>query len=302
MNIRQLKYVIQLADVKSFSQLADLLKMSQPALSKHIKTIEDQLNVKLFNRETTPLTLTPAGEHFVKEARELVYQHEQLVSSMEKFRSGISGTLTIGISPFRSMCLIPRIMNKFKEKYPEVKILLHEASSDILRKEALDGKFDFAILNLPVDETAFDTILIEPDVMVLAVPNSMLDKIAFPKNFAGCTIDDFSICKNLPFVALSKTQELRVLLDKLCMLSDFYPIISAETNGGIATARSLMAQGLGATILPLRFIENENFCEDITIFKIANLSVRQPVVVTKKNQYIPQYAQYAIDLLCKETL
>lgn len=274
--------------------------MSQPALSKHIKGVEDQIGVKLFNRDTTPLTLTPTGEHFVREARELVYQEEQLVNSMEKFRQGVSGTLTIGISPFRSMCLIPQILKDVKGKYPEVKVLLHEASSDILRKDALDGKFDFAILNLPVDETAFDIIPIAPDIMVLAVPNSLVSKLDYPVNINNDTIENFIACKDLPFFTLSKSQELRHLLDELCTLSDFHPIISAETNGGVATARSLMLEGIGATILPLRFIENECKYKDITLFRIKNCLTRQPVIVTKKGQYIPRYAKHAINLLSNE--
>lgn len=300
MNLKQLKYVVQLADVKSFSQLADLLKMSQPALSKHIKSVEEQMGVKLFNRDASPLTLTPAGEYFVKEARELVYQEEQLFHSMEKFRADVFGTLTIGISPFRSMCLIPKVLKRVKDKYPEVKVLLYEASSDILRKDALDGKFDFAILNMPVDETAFDITPIAPDVMVLAVPNSMVSKLNFSGNITNGTIENFIACKDLPFVTLSKSQELRILLDKLCMLSDFHPIISTETNGGVATARALMYDGLGATILPLRFLEGEYAQKDVTLFKIKNCLTRHPVIVTKKGQYIPQYAQYAIDLLNNE--
>ena len=89
MNSRQVKYAIMLAQVRNFSQVAEQLGISQPGLSKHIINLEQDLGVKLFDRNTSPLTLTPAGEHFIREAQELLYQdilreHEETIARMQE--------------------------------------------------------------------------------------------------------------------------------------------------------------------------------------------------------------------------
>ena len=76
MNYRQLQYAIALSETRNFSQVADKLKISQPALSKQILSLENDLGVKLFDRSTVPLTVTPAGEHLIREAKELLYRED----------------------------------------------------------------------------------------------------------------------------------------------------------------------------------------------------------------------------------
>ena len=78
MNSRQMQYAVLLAETGSFSQLAENLQITQPALSKQILALEKELGVQLFDRSTTPLTVTPAGAHFVAQAKDLLYQEKQL--------------------------------------------------------------------------------------------------------------------------------------------------------------------------------------------------------------------------------
>lgn len=133
MNRRQWEYAIRLAEVRSFSKLADELKITQPALSKQIGALEQELDVKLFDRSTSPLALTPAGAYFVEEAKNMVYREEQLLRTMERFRSGEAGQLTIGVSPFRCMYLMPKIVKALRERFPGVQVVLHEDNSTGLR-------------------------------------------------------------------------------------------------------------------------------------------------------------------------
>ena len=110
MNRKQLQYVIELSEDLNFSVVAEKLGITQPALSKQILSLEKELDVKLFDRNNIPMTLTAAGEHFVAEAKKLIYREDQLVRSMEDYKSGKLGKLEIGISPFRSLYLIPNIV------------------------------------------------------------------------------------------------------------------------------------------------------------------------------------------------
>ena len=301
MNLKQLQYALELSETCNFSKASENLNITQPALSKQIMLLERDLGVKLFNRTCTPLCLTPAGEHFMQEARELIYREENLRRSMKNFGTGERGRLTIGISPFRSLYLIPTIVKKIQERFPGIEIVLRDTNSDQNRKEVLDGKLDFAIVNLPVDDLFFEYIPLEPDVLVLAVPNSMLDSISnIPSgNLADISFED---CAKLSFVVVEPSNEMRLLFDKLCVAADFHPTIAMEVVG-ITTAWAMTQAGIGATLVPLQFISKDTFrSNNITLFKIKNNSYsRQPVIITRRGQTLSEHAKYAIELLTAES-
>ena len=291
MNARQLEYAIALAQMRNFSQAAQTLNITQPALSKQIISLESDLNIKLFDRNSTPITLTPAGEHFIQVAKELLYKEDQLLRTMDRFRSGQAGRLTIGISPFRSLYLLPQIVKKVRRKYPSVQICLHDTDSEQLRRDAIEGKLDFAIVNLPVDVELMNVIPIETDTLVLAVPESMIS--ALPER------DSISLeeCGNLPFVVVDPSKEMRQLFEKICTVADYHPHIAAETMG-LASAWALVSAGVGIALLPKQFVASNSFCKGIRMYTLQNISsVRQPAIVYRKGQYLSEYAQYAISLL-----
>lgn len=292
MNSRQLQHAILLSQVLNFSQAADQLGISQPSLSKQILSLESELGVKLFDRDHTPLKLTPAGEYFIPKAKEMLYKESQLYKAMTRFESGENGRLDIGVSPFRSLYLMPALVKQVKAKFPGVQVVLHETNSTQLRKEVSEGNYDFAIINLPLDESLLDVAPLEPDTLVLAVPNNMVDLLPISKQPI-----DFAEAKDLPFVVLGKNQELRQLFDNLCMASDIRPNISAEVVG-ITTAWAMAHAGVGAALLPLQFVRSEHFDQGLTFFTINdNAYSRCPAIVTRRGQYISDYARYAMDIL-----
>lgn len=292
MNTRQLQYAITLAKVRNFSQVADMLHISQPALSKQIINLEGELGLKIFDRSTTPLTLTAAGEYFIREAEELCYREEQLLRSMEQYKSGEAGRLTIGITPFRSSYLIPQVVKKIRDRYPGTMVKLHEAGNTQLRTDAQEGKFDFAVVNLPVDEAALDVMPLESDRLVLVAPKeyeSMLD----------VTDDglDFRSCKELPFVVVGQSQEMRQLFEQLCFQADFSPNVAAEVVS-LTTAWAMTCAGVGATILPLQYVKSMPRQENVFVAKLRDaVYFRQPAVITKRGQYLSEATRYAIQVL-----
>ena len=296
MNTKQLQYAVALSESLNFSAVAQQLGISQPALSKQILNLENELGVKLFDRSTTPLTLTPAGQHFLLKAQSLLYQEDQLLRSMEDFKSGKNGTLTIGVSPFRSLYMMPPLVRKLKEKFPGVRVVLHELGSDLLRKGTLEGKFDFAIVNLPVDESVLDVTLLEPDVLVLAVPKKHAGTLPTPQGQDLQSID-FERCSALPFVAVGPNQEMRQLFDKTCAAAGFCPNIAMEVVG-LSTAWAMCRAGIGATLLPLQFIRSVGYDGEVSLYSLNHvLYSRQPAIISRRGQYKSEYAQYAIQCL-----
>ena len=296
MNSRQLQYAILLSEVRSFSQAAEELGISQPAFSKQILALENDLGLKLFDRTTNPLSLTPAGEYFVKKAADIIFEEDVLTKTMERFKTGENGRLTIGISPFRSLYMMPPVIKALKERYPGLQIVLSEYGRNQLHKGILEGIYDFIITNLPVDESRLDIIPLEKDTLVLAVPENLLPLM---KTSTAGTVD-LKDCKSLPFVVVSTGQELRQLFDKLCKLSRFDPNIFVEVIG-VTSAWEMVKSGIPAAILPKQFIHKESVSSSVTMFDLSQAAqTRQPAVVTRRGQFVSEYAKYAIEILTSQ--
>lgn len=294
MNSRQLQYALLLSEVRSFSQAAEKLNMSQPALSKQIISLEQEFGLKLFER-TTPLSLTPAGEFFIKKARLLLFEEDQLFKTMERYKSGENGKLTIGISPFRSLYMMPELVKTLKTRYPGLKIVLSEYNSSILHKGIGEGLYDFAIMNLPIDDAELETIALEQDTLALALPETMLPLIQREQGDLTSPVN-LADCANLPFIALSQGQEMRRLFDNLCTLAHLHPHITLEVVG-MTTARTMVREGIGATLLPKQFVQSPVDAGIVLLPLLQSTYVRQPAVVLKRGQFISEYAKAAIELL-----
>lgn len=294
MNLRQLHYAVLLAESGSFSHTAEKQGITQPALSKHILSLEKELGVQLFDRTKNPVQLTAAGEYLIREAKDLLYKEDMLLRSMEQFRLGDKGQLVIGITPFRSSYLIPDIVKKVRDKYPGVNVKLIEGGSEQIRHDAAEGKFDFAVVNLPVDETLMDIKPMEPDRLALVMSEDLYS--AHPELHGKDRIS-FAECAYLPFVVLGTGQEMRRLFDKLCVFSEVSPDIVCEVNN-IITASEIAVTGVGATLLPMQFVEERKGRGKLIIKELQNdIELRQPAVVCKKGQYISPYAEYAVAVL-----
>ncbi|MBQ4151152.1 MAG: LysR family transcriptional regulator [Clostridia bacterium] len=295
MNSRQLQYAVLLAEEGNFSQLAEKLNITQPALSKQILALEKELGVQLFNRSENPISLTAAGEHFVKEAKELLYKEEMLLRSMEQFKKEERGRVVIGTTPFRSAYLMPMLVKKLQREFPSIQVKLLEEGSEQLRKDVADGKFDFAVVNLPVDDSLLEVTPIEPDKLALVVPESLVEKLP---NSETSEIA-FKECASLPFAVVGTSQEMRILFEKLCASNGITPEITVEVVG-LITAWEMACSGVAATLLPLQFIKNEMSNHPVKVIELKDETyLRQPAVVLKKGQYLSKYAKYAIELLTK---
>ncbi len=135
--------------------------------------------------------------------------------------------------------------------------------------------------------------------MVLALHKSLVNELPSDSITKNSTID-FSLVKSLPFVVLSEGQELRSIFDSLCNDADFTPNIIAEVMG-VTSAWAMARSGVGATLLPLQFVDSLNVDNDLSLFVVKNnLYSRQPVIATRKGHKLPPYVEYAIKILSEK--
>lgn len=294
MNSKQLQYAVVLARVKNFSVAAEELGITQPAFSKQIIALENELGIKLFDRGANPLLTTAAGEFFIEKAKKILFEQETLMKTMEGYKSGEYGKLTIGIAPFRSLYVMPSLVGKLKKEFPDLHIVLQEHGLEQLEKGLREGLYDFAIMNLPVEDPNFEVIPLESDSLVLAVPEKMAHLIKVQNALGKVSLSD---CQDLPFVVVGHNQEMRKLFEKLCADAEIEPNIFVEVTG-VTTAREMVRAGLAATIIPRPFLQNEDGNSSVVLFELEQVEyVRQPAVVLMRNQYVSKYAEYAIKLL-----
>ncbi len=128
MNLKQFRYVLTLADERSFSQAAEVLSITQPSLSQYIKKIEREIGQGLFDRTNGDVRLTDAGRSYIEIGRKILDLEHQLEEKLSDIATCKAGTISVGISAHRSVALMSAVVRRFKELYPGIILQIVEKS------------------------------------------------------------------------------------------------------------------------------------------------------------------------------
>ncbi|CUH96761.1 hypothetical protein P22_2872 [Propionispora sp. 2/2-37] len=245
MELRQLQYMLKVAEEGSFSKAAQKLYISQPSLSQCIQRIEQQIGLSLFDRSTIPLRLTYAGEVFVENARRMLNLDRQFQSQMQEIIDFKKGRLTIGIASIRGSVLFPHILPLFCRKFPGIEVIHKDGTFAELEDFTLKGVTDLSLINLPLNRPHLISEPLFTENIVLITPRS------HPLNKLDITRPPwpqihFADLREEPFLLLNKGRKLRDLADQLFINSGFNPRIVFE-SGNYETILPLVKAGLGIT-------------------------------------------------------
>ena len=158
MDIRQLTYFNEVAKYKSFTKASNVLHLSQPTLSKMVRSLEDELDMELIDRSARQIELTEAGEIVYEQGQVILESLDHLSTHLYDLMNLKKGKIKIGIPPLIGFLFFPSIIKKFKTLYPDVQIQLNEYGANKVEEEVGDGKFDLGVVVLPMDEDAFDVV------------------------------------------------------------------------------------------------------------------------------------------------
>lgn len=228
MDIRQLQYFVQIADCGSYSLASQTLFVSQPALSKAIKSIEDEMGFKFFYTYQRKQKLTDAGRSFYEKAVNFLESYDTLINTTYLEAGVDKGHLNIGLSVMGGPALFSYLFPKFKEKYPQITVSVMEKESSNLKEEIIKKNLDLAFIDLyhikePEDTDNFDIFkLITSDMVVVASVDNELAKfkeieyralneknlILFNDgdNYSGQVRNDMKLMGVKPNIVLSSTQ------------------------------------------------------------------------------------------------
>jgi LysR family hydrogen peroxide-inducible transcriptional activator len=150
-SLRQLRYLVELADRLNFRAAAEACFVTQSTLSAGLKELESALGVQLVERSTRSVRLTTAGEEIVRRARALIAEAEDLVSAARSQREPMAGPVRLGVIPTIAPFVLPRILPTLRKRYPKLRLHLREDLTDRLLERLRAGTLDFALIALPYD-------------------------------------------------------------------------------------------------------------------------------------------------------
>jgi len=241
MNLRDLKYLVALADHKHFGRAAAACYVSQPTLSTQIRKLEDELGVPLVERAPRRVMLTPAGREAADRARRIVAEVEQMKEAARRSQDPEAGTVRLGIFPTLAPYLLPHVIPRVRERFPQLELLLVEEKSDELLERLREGKLDAAILALPVADDQLHTEFLFDEPFVLAVPEG--HPLA---SHSQLSLDDLS---ELRLLLLEDGHCLREQALDVCRLSGALEKTEFRATS-LETLRQMVAANVGVTLLP----------------------------------------------------
>ena len=155
MNLRDLRYLVAVAEHRHFGRAAQACFVSQPTLSTQIKKLEDTLGITLIERTNRQVMLSPAGERVVEQAQVVLREVNTLTNIAEQFRDPLGGDFRLGVIPTIAPYLLPKILRPLQKEFPNLNLQLTEAQTADLTHQLKQGEIDAALLALPLNEENF---------------------------------------------------------------------------------------------------------------------------------------------------
>lgn len=166
-------YIITIYEEGSFSKAAKRLYVSQPSLSASVKRIEDKISVPLFDRSTTPISLTEAGQEYIRYALEIKEKEQNFERYISDFTNTVRGSVRIGGSSLFSSYMLPSMISNFNSVYPNVNFEIVEDSTKNLIEKLSLGTIDIIIDNAVINNAAIKSTVYKPETLLLAVPGEL---------------------------------------------------------------------------------------------------------------------------------
>ena len=237
MDFRALRSFVVLANQLHFGRAANLLHLSQPALSKQIRKLEDEIGAPLFYRNTGGTSLSAAGATLARDAGDLLARCDEAFLRAQRAGRGEIGTLDIGFG-IATYELVPRVIARYRSRYPEIHVSLRDMASAEQVAALRDGRLDVGFIRLP----APDDLAVQPaatERLILALPATAGD------------IQTMADLHGLPLVLQSR-QRTRYVFDQVmavCAAFHVTPYIAQEVTE-FPTALALVASGVGFSLVP----------------------------------------------------
>ncbi len=241
MNLRDLRYLVALADLRHFGRAADRCAVSQPTLSAQLKKLENYLGVALIERQPRNVCLTPVGEQVVARARRVLQDSDDIIDIARSSRDPLSGSLRIAMIPTLGPYLLPSLTPKLRKRLPQLQLLLYEYQTAVLVEQLRAGELDVGILALGVDVNGLESRELAHEAFAVALPahHPLVKKPALRME----DLDDATL------LLLDDGHCLRAHALEACSRIQVHEAGDFRATS-LETLRQMVAAGHGITLLP----------------------------------------------------
>lgn len=242
MNLRDLRYLVAVADHRHFGHAAEACFVSQPTLSTQIKKLERELGVELVERSPRHVMMTAVGAEVVERARVALREADDIVEVARRAKDPESGTVRLGIFPTLAPYLLPHVVPQVHARFPDLELLLVEEKTEVVLQQLRDGRLDAGVLALPVHDDHLHEEPLFTEDFLLAVPSD--HPLAATEGPAST-----SVLAAEPLLLLEEGHCLRDQALAVCELTG-----TSERNDfratSLETLRQMVGAGVGVTLLP----------------------------------------------------
>jgi len=242
MNLRDLHYLVAVAEHRHFGKAADASFVSQPTLSMQIKKLEKELGIQLIERNPRHVLLTEAGQQIVERAQVVLAQVDDIRSIARQAADADAGTVRIGLFPTLAPYFLPHVVPQVHHRFPDLELLLVEEKTDVVHRQLTEGRLDAALMAMPVQDESLHAEPLFDEDFVLAVPaEHALAGLDGPVGL--------SVLAGEHVLLLEEGHCLREQALSVCQLAG-----GSERSGfratSLETLRQMVAAGVGVTLLP----------------------------------------------------
>lgn len=296
MDLRQLEIFCKVIELGSFSKAGEAIYLTQPTISEHIKSLEDHLGARLLDRMGREVIPTKAGEILYRYAKKILELRVEAEHVLENFLGKIAGEITIGGSNIPGEYVLPYLLSKFKDNYPNISICLRIGDTKEIIDQVLDSRIEIGIVGAKIQDRRLQYSEFIKDELILVVPYSHPWK-------SKTSIKPEEL-KDQPYIARERGSGTRMTIEKA--LHDIG--INLNTLNVIAEMGSTEAirqgikAGIGASILSKRAVEDELKLKMLREVRIQGLEfIRNFYIVFHKGRTKSPLLEAFIDFLMEET-
>lgn len=291
--LRHLRYFVAVAEELSFTRAAERLHMAQPPLSQQIRRLEQRLGVTLLLRSTKrPVELTDAGRIFLEQARRIIQSVQQATLLAQRAERGEIGGLVVGFLDYTSYTLIPPVLRAFRERFPDVDVVLRMFPNTELLAALRSGQVDVSFLRPPIDDPGISSALILREPFILAIPAT--------HPLAGRRVVSIKDFAKDPFVMYvsGSDRPFHNEIFNFCGNAGFSPKVALEVSQ-IHAAVGLVGSGIGVALVPQ---SAKRVHLDDVVYKPLTGQPPEADVVLAWQQRIPSRIIEAFLETCKTTV
>ena len=298
-------YFIAIVECGNLTRASEKLFVSQPSLSQYLRRLEKSLGVDLFDRSSSPMKLTYAGERYYQYLLQLKQMDLNIQEELMSIQHETKGQLRLGIALWRGACLIPDVFPTFHARYPGVSLSLFEGRFVQMKSALASYEIDLMIANLlPAGSYAeFETETIMEEKILLAAPAShpTVQDLLQGQKGGGTPKAPLSLLEKLPLVMTKEGQSLTGIISSTLARNHITPDLLLET-ANLTTAINLAAAGMCCTFVPA---EGARICQhpgEVVFFELEDVDLSWSLAfLYRKNSYLGAIKQSFIDCV-KEIL